>query len=306
MKFSVVVATYNRKEVLERCIDSIIGQTYQDFELFVVDDGSTDSTEEMVRGIHDTRIRYHRFNHNTGAATAARNYGIEHMTGDALVIWDSDDVLYPHAFFQIAEVFQSVDVSVVCSSTDFFKGPVRKELLRRQSGFLTYLDWIAGKRPQDAEIIAIRKQLIGDLRFQSRGIDFMFYSELMIKNKPTIYYIENAGGAVYLESDDISLTKKRKTRNNKLSAERAPILSQFIRTYESDYKEANATPRLAGYAFGAGIGFVILEDYKSAREMLQCAVRYEPRWMWRFILGVVNIPGIRAVFRRMLVSQNLI
>jgi glycosyltransferase involved in cell wall biosynthesis len=87
---SIIIPTYNRAELLTRAIDSIIKQTYSDFELIIVDDASTDDTQEVVEQYDDYRISYIRKNHNEGGA-AARNTGVRYSDGEYIAFCDSDD-----------------------------------------------------------------------------------------------------------------------------------------------------------------------------------------------------------------------
>jgi cellulose synthase/poly-beta-1,6-N-acetylglucosamine synthase-like glycosyltransferase len=68
---SVIIPTYNRAHLVGRAIRSVLNQTFQDFEIIVVDDGSTDNTEEVVKGFNDPRIRYIRHEENRGALLPA-------------------------------------------------------------------------------------------------------------------------------------------------------------------------------------------------------------------------------------------
>jgi len=86
---SVIIPTYNRAHLLDRAIRSVLDQTYQDFELIVVDDGSSDPTAEVIATFADPRIYYLRHEKNRGAA-AARNTGIEASQGDYVAFLDSD------------------------------------------------------------------------------------------------------------------------------------------------------------------------------------------------------------------------
>lgn len=79
-KVSVIIPTYNRAQFVCRAIRSVLNQTYQDFELFVVDDGSRDNMEEVVQSFHHSQLKYLRHEKNRGAS-AARNIGIEQSTG---------------------------------------------------------------------------------------------------------------------------------------------------------------------------------------------------------------------------------
>ncbi len=93
MKFSVVIPSYNREKVVLRAIDSVLKQTFQDFEIVVVDDGSSDNTRTVVTAIADKRVRY-VYQYNKGA-TAARNTGIENSQGEYVSFLDSDDIWHP-------------------------------------------------------------------------------------------------------------------------------------------------------------------------------------------------------------------
>lgn len=93
-KVSIIIPTYNREHLIQRAIKSVLNQSYGEFELLIVDDGSTDNTEEVVRQIKDDRIRYIRCEENKGAA-AARNRGIAEAKYDYIAFQDSDDEWYP-------------------------------------------------------------------------------------------------------------------------------------------------------------------------------------------------------------------
>lgn len=92
--FSVVIPTYNRAHLIVKTIESVLAQEDADFEVVVVDDGSRDNTEEVVRGIRDARVAYYR--KENGERGAARNYGAARARGQYVNFLDSDDLLYPN------------------------------------------------------------------------------------------------------------------------------------------------------------------------------------------------------------------
>jgi len=92
--FSVVIPTFNRKHLLSRSVKSVLNQTFQNFELIIVDDGSTDNTEELVKEFNDNRIKYIRHSENKGVSTA-RNTGIKNANGTLIAFLDSDDEYLP-------------------------------------------------------------------------------------------------------------------------------------------------------------------------------------------------------------------
>lgn len=91
---TVIIPTYNRADIIEKCIESVRNQTYRNLEIIVWDDGSEDETEEVVRGIRDERIRYYKG--PNGGAAHARNMGIEQARGEYIAFHDSDDFCRPH------------------------------------------------------------------------------------------------------------------------------------------------------------------------------------------------------------------
>lgn len=89
---SIVIPAYNRQKVIETAINSVLNQTYQNFEIIIADDGSTDNTKEIIEKIQmrDNRVKYLRHKTNRGAQ-AARNTGIHSANGKWIAFLDSDD-----------------------------------------------------------------------------------------------------------------------------------------------------------------------------------------------------------------------
>jgi glycosyltransferase involved in cell wall biosynthesis len=98
---SVVIPTYNRASLIAKTLESVFSQTYPYFEIIVVDDGSTDNTEEIVGRMKDARLFY--FKKENAERAAARNYGMSKAKGGYITYLDSDDLLYPDALRYAAE-----------------------------------------------------------------------------------------------------------------------------------------------------------------------------------------------------------
>jgi glycosyltransferase involved in cell wall biosynthesis len=116
-QISIIVPTYNRDDFLPKAIQSILNQTYQDWEAIIVDDGSTDKTEEIVKGYKKSRIRYIAHKSNLGISTA-RNTGIKNSKGKYIALLDSDDEWFPEKLSCQMKTFQEEDLKcgVVCTS----------------------------------------------------------------------------------------------------------------------------------------------------------------------------------------------
>ena len=121
-KVSVVMPTYNRAHLIGRAIQSVLNQTYQDFEIIVVDDGSMDNTEKVIREFQkkDKRILYIQHEKNKGEA-AARNTGIEVAKGEYIAFQDSDDEWLPEKLEKQMRVFATAPPEVGVVYTGFWR-----------------------------------------------------------------------------------------------------------------------------------------------------------------------------------------
>ena len=87
--FSVIIPVYNKEHCVERTINSVLAQTYGDFEIIIVDDGSTDNSLRVVSAINDNRIKV--FHKENEGVSIARNYGVERAEGEYICFLDADD-----------------------------------------------------------------------------------------------------------------------------------------------------------------------------------------------------------------------
>jgi len=102
---SVVIPTYNRAKVLKETISSALRQTYDNFEIIVIDDGSADNTESVVKNFEDKRVTYIKQSHKN--APTAKNKGILVSKGDYIAFLDSDDVWLPEKIEKQMKVFRN-------------------------------------------------------------------------------------------------------------------------------------------------------------------------------------------------------
>lgn len=111
-RLSVLLPTYNARDHIETCLDSLRRQTFQDFEIVVVDDGSTDGTIEYLRDVDDVRL-FVRSNTGDGLP-GALNYGLERARGEYVARQDADDLSYPERFARQVDVLDAnPDVALI-------------------------------------------------------------------------------------------------------------------------------------------------------------------------------------------------
>jgi glycosyltransferase involved in cell wall biosynthesis len=121
-KVSVVIPTYNRADLLRVAIQSALGQTFPDLEILVVDDGSTDSTPQVVRQVRDPRLIYIRQPHS-GLPAVARNTGLRQARGEYIAFLDSDDLWLPEKLaLQVEYMDEHPEVGLVYANAFTFTG----------------------------------------------------------------------------------------------------------------------------------------------------------------------------------------
>lgn len=119
-KHSIIVPAYNTGEAICRCIDSIIAQSYGNWELIVVDDGSKDSTPAIIDGYTEKNERIHAIHIPNGGVANARNVGIENAKGEYVMFVDSDDWIEPDYLQQVENHMQDdADIYMLGSSQDY-------------------------------------------------------------------------------------------------------------------------------------------------------------------------------------------
>ena len=201
---SVIIPMYNSEAFIRQCIQSVLNQTYEDFEIIVVDDGSKDRGPEICEeiGKEDSRICIHR-NEKQGVS-AARNYGLGIATGKYIFFLDSDDAIHPHLFEEMVYNMEAFYAGMALCAYEKVDSQQLQTLLeeascegqcprwqvlepaeteerfhRKNAGIMT---GIGGKM--------IRMDLIGDLRFDTNlinGEDTLFLYFLLCRQVCTVF-----------------------------------------------------------------------------------------------------------------------
>src|SRR4030042_7025637 len=114
---SVIIPTFNREHIIAQSLESVLWQSFSDYEIIVVDDGSTDNTGEFLRKHYGDKIRYIAKSQN-GGLSAARNAGIELSRGTYIAILDDDDLWLPDKLgLQVDLLEKNLGVSLVYCGT---------------------------------------------------------------------------------------------------------------------------------------------------------------------------------------------
>ena len=116
---SIIIPTFNRAELLRETLDSIVNQSYKNWECLVIDDHSTDHTLETIQAFEllDSRFKSLK-NINKKGAPGARNTGIKHAIGEYIYFFDSDNLMLPNTLGELLKAFEEKDVDIsVCHAT---------------------------------------------------------------------------------------------------------------------------------------------------------------------------------------------
>ncbi len=129
VKFSIVMPVYNSERTIERALNSVVQQSYQDYELIVVDDGSKDSSFEICKSFESKYKNIRLFSQQNSGPSSARNCGLAHVEGDYLMFLDSDDFLEQDALANIHEHIKKSKNDVYFISWKTVRGDDKKDHL---------------------------------------------------------------------------------------------------------------------------------------------------------------------------------
>jgi glycosyltransferase involved in cell wall biosynthesis len=161
---SVVVPTYNRADLVERAVDSVLGQSLDDLELIVVDDASEDDTPDRIGAYDDDRIEYVRHDQNRHVS-AARNTGIERASGEYVAFLDDDDEWLPEKLERQVELFESrADrVGMVYCWMDYHDGETVIESYRPALRGDVFAETLGGQPIGNCSTLLVRSTVLDDV-----------------------------------------------------------------------------------------------------------------------------------------------
>lgn len=127
IQVSVIIPTYNSQDYICECINSILKQNYNNMEIIIVDDGSTDATIEVINSSFNKCSNIKVIAKKNGGASTARNLGISVASGEYILFIDSDDLLYDHMLNRVIEIVKKDNLDVLLfSGKSFFDNDISK------------------------------------------------------------------------------------------------------------------------------------------------------------------------------------
>ena len=247
---SIIIPLYNKGFIVSRTIQSVLAQTYNDFEIIIIDDGSTDNGFEIVSLFSDNRIKL--FQQENKGAAAARNLGIENATGELITFLDADDFWFPNHLEEIFKLYTDYPNCGIYTNRYFIKISNKKiikpsYLPEVQNNFKGVLfDYFTASKTYRVGLtsaIAIPKSILqNDFIFNSEissGQDLELYTKIAIE-KPVA--INNLFTVEYNFSLDNQLSKTPISQKKLMdftqfqNAEKTNLsLKKFLDIYRLEY-----------------------------------------------------------------------
>jgi glycosyltransferase involved in cell wall biosynthesis len=247
--FSVVIPLFNKVDYIEAAVKSILDQTFIDYEIIIINDGSTDNSEALVLGFNDTRIQV--FNQKNQGVSSARNLGIEKSKGNFIAFLDADDYWFPNHLEELSNlILDFPNCGIYCSrhkiriSKNHFQIPVYNGINKSFRGIVA--DYFFSNRPFRitwTSSLAISKEIIAKIGGFTAGVtngqDLELWTKIGIKypvaltNKTTAIYNYNISDS--LTKNHVNSMKLMDFGQFRLSEKENPSLKSFLDLYRIEY-----------------------------------------------------------------------
>jgi len=234
--FSIILATYNRAYCIENAINSVINQSFTDWELIIVDDGSTDNTEEVVKKyLNDKRIKYIKLDKNSGV-NVARNRGYKEAIGEWLFDLDSDNWLNKNSLQNRYDEIIKINFDMI----KFLVTNTQGQILRPKNykiGFLNYKDIICGKNSGEFTTVIKTSLMKKYMWFEDINGGEAITWQLIAKELKKVYF-SNKVVLVYNDkgNDRLSIRDRNYSRIYKIYKKQLKILGkEYIKICPKKY-----------------------------------------------------------------------
>jgi len=257
--FSVVIPTFNAADKIQRPIESVLKQTYTNFEILVMDDGSTDNTSKIVKSYNSSKLIYD-YSENFGGPARPRNRGIELAKGDWICFLDSDDwwtldkleVCAKHINDNVDLIYHYL--GIVSEISDDF---VQKKMKSRQLKKPIFFDLLLNENPIANSSVVVRKSLlesIGGINESNKMIASEDYNTWLRLSKRTDYFLFIPSMLGYYFSHSNSISKKDMSDSYRES------VNEFL--YSLNYRQRRIVECYAKYI--SGRHYYLQKEYKIA------------------------------------------
>lgn len=296
-RFSVVICTYNRRDIVVEAIDVVLAQSFRDFELIVIDDGSADDTYEVCSAIDDPRL--HVITQPNGGLSAARNTGLAAARGSFVVFLDDDDRARPTWLERLdATVESGADperVGVVSCGAQCVDPTGAEHAIRLPDTKPPAFSSRNARVLLLAGCFAVRREIYDAIGGYEESILTSHQTELALRLLP---YCDEHGYSVESTPETLVVIEKRPIADRPLN-QPAELLDsvEFILDRHHDRLE-RCRPTQGSYRSVAGVSAAQIGQLPRARRHLWRAVRAHPTPRHMARLAMSMLPGADRHWRR--------
>ena len=249
--FSIVMATYNRAYCIEKAINSVLNQSFKDWELIIVDDGSTDNTEEIIKKyLSNKKIKYIKLKKNSGV-NVARNRAIKEVKGEYCLILDSDNELKSNILEKYTNYIKKENfpyMKFICENQNSKSTVANPNFY----GFVSFKDFLSEKLKGEYQTLIKTDLLKNNLFFEDiQGGEGIVWKLMVKKTKKVLFIPEVA--IIYNDENSDRLSIKNYNRLYKVFKKDLEVLGKDYLIY---------TPLMFFQNFSKLVIYGILKNFK--------------------------------------------
>ncbi len=276
-KVSVIIPTYNRADLLPRAIESVLNQTFKDFELIIVDDGSTDNTKEIVEQYQkkDERIKY-LWEENFGGPAKPYNLALKQCQGEYIAFLDHDDMWLPEKLEKQLAIFKKYEGKVnlglvtcdgyVVDSLGNNKGKSNfkyNNLFGPENFDLFFEKWLASS----LSCVVIRKDVLKNIGYFDENFKVAADIDIYIRILKNYHFY-------FLKESLINYTRSDSSLSNKQFWKQMPEWEYLLAKYDDDFKKY---PKVKSkFLRNIGTFYTLDNNDKLARKYFKEAIKNNP------------------------------
>lgn len=304
---SLIIPTYNRADLISETLDSVVAQTHAHWECLIIDDGSTDATEDVVREYsrNDSRIQYYkRPSHRSKGANACRNYGLELSTGDYINFYDSDDLLHPDKLLKQVHALETSDFDFSVCQSVFFRNSIENLVQSKERKLISedpFFDYVQQKNIWLTQAPLWRTTFLKENQFTfdeelMAAQEWEFHCRILCKHRN--YHVTH-DVLVFLRLHDDNITSDPKSNGNRIwnyALARIKIFNYF----KAEWSE-NELAYFRRYFIGAYFNLRKMGRHNESKTVLHNHILNDFKAMYTMvrIIGIENVyVPLRRIFSK--------
>lgn len=291
-QISIIVPTYNQGDFLRVCIDSVLSQSYQNWEMIIVNNFSTDHTNEVIHSYSDKRIRSYDFK-NLGVIARSRNYAIERAEGEWLAFLDSDDLWYKDKLKNSLQVAIDHGAQAICHAENWIYEDGRIEKKVYGKGFAYDFEQLlySGNKISTSAVL-VKKDLVLEAKCfnESEAMitaeDYYLWLKLM-ESGVRFYFLEEVLGEYRIHPGGNSQAILRNTKAI------SHVVESFLLSRQGEsFFNMKARRARSLSLYGAARTLQKQRQYWNSLNLLISSILTYPFRLKSYVVFVINLTGL--------------